>query len=81
MIRYIVAEAFINSNNIIKYSYISYFVRNVIFYLSLFLILIKLKPFFKFNFINYLAFRRRFFISFNKSNKYLFFYVNAFIFL
>ena len=70
-----------NLNNIIKYLYVSYFMRNIVFHSSSFLILMKLKIFFKFNLINHFAFRRRFFISFNKNNKYLSFYINAFVFL
>ena len=70
-----------NLNDIIKYSYISYFVRNVVFHLFSFLILMRLKAFLKFNLINYFALRRRFLISFNKNNEYLFFNINVFVFL
>ena len=74
-------DAFVNSNDIIKYSYISYFVRNVVFHSSSSFILMRLKAFFKFNFVNHLIFRRRFLISFNKDKRYLSFYVNKFVFL
>ena len=58
-----------NLNNIIKYLYVSYFVRNVVFYLFFILILMRLKVFLKFNLINYLTYRNQFLISFNKNNK------------
>ena len=68
-------------NNIIKYSYVSYFVRKIVFYSFFIVILMKLKMFFRFNFVNYFTFLRRFFISFNINNKYLFFIINVFVFL
>ena len=70
-----------SSNDIIKYLYVSYFVRKVVFHSSFIKILIKLNAFFKFNFVNHFAFQSRFFISFNKNNEYLSFIVNAFVFL
>ena len=70
-----------NSNNIIRYSYISYFVRKIVFHSFFIKIFIKLNIFFKFNFVNYFAFLNRFLILFNKDNEYLSFIVNAFIFL
>ena len=65
----------------IKYLYISHFVRKVVFYSFFIKILMKLNASFKFNFVNHFAFLKRFFISFNKNNEYLFFIVNVFVFL
>ena len=70
-----------NLNDIIRYLYISYFIRNVIIYSLSFLILIKLNISLRFSLINYLARRSRFFISFNKDSKYLFFLIKRFILL
>ena len=77
----IVIEAFVNSNDIIRYSYILYFVRKVVFHSFFIKILMRLNASFKLNFINHFVFRNRFFISFNKGNEYLFFIINVFIFL
>ena len=65
----------------IRYSYIPYFVRKVIFHSFLIKIFMRLNASFKFNFINHFAFLSRFFISFNKDNEYLSFIVSAFVFL
>ena len=72
---------FINLNYIIKYLYVSYLMRKIIFHLFFILVLIKLTTFFKFKFINYRVFLKRFLILFNKNNEYLFFNINAFILL
>ena len=65
----------------IKYSYISYFVRKAVFYSFFIKIRMRLNAFFKFNFVNHFVFLSRFLISFNKNNEYLFFIVSAFVFL
>ena len=45
-----------NSNDMIKYSYVLYFVRKVVFHSFFIKILMRLNTFFKFNFVNHFAF-------------------------
>ena len=77
----IVADAFMSLNNIIRYSYILYFVRNAIFHSSLSLILMRLNASLRSSFVNYLAFWSRFFISFSRGSGYLSFCVRIFVLL